>query len=316
MLRPDFQRAGYIIYSNATVKGAAMTQDVYADLLFLINFSMDYLCLYICAKVMRRKMRLPRMLIASALGGIYSVLALFLPTNSAISLIIDALVCVIICAIALSEESRRASSTLLCSFLFVGISMMMGGCMTAISNLLNRLELPLGDVESDGISTYLFAILAAAAGIISLRSGEIVSRRAAVKDCTLTVTLSGKSITLSALVDTGNLVTDPLSGKSVVIIDRERLAPLVDPSLLDAFISGDTNCEGAPRGMRIIPINTAGGRALLCALPPDGIAATVTTKKGKSLNLELDALIAPSSLKVSAAGHGAIVPSDILKIEQ
>ena len=115
-----------------------MPQDVYADLLFLINFSMDYLCLYICAKIMRRKMRLPRMLIASIIGGIYSVVSLFIPSQSIISLIIDALVCIVMCAIVFSEPSRRAASTLLCSFLYVGISMMTGGCMTAIFNLLNR----------------------------------------------------------------------------------------------------------------------------------------------------------------------------------
>ena len=292
-----------------------MTRDVYADLLFLINFSMDYLCLYVCARAMRRKIRLPRMLIAASLGGIYSVLSLFLPTSSIISLIIDALVCVVMCAITFSEEGRRASSTLLCSFLFVGISMMTGGCMTAIFNLLNRLDLPLGDIESDGISTYLFAILAAAAGIISLRSGEIVSRRAAIKDCTLTVALRGKSITLSALVDSGNLVKDPLSGKSVVIIDRTALSPLVDLSAIDSFLSGEPPNGGAPKGMRMIPINTAGGRSLLCAFPPDALSATVTTKKGKSAAVALDALIAPSDIKNSAAGHGAIIPSDIIKIE-
>ncbi len=291
-----------------------MPQDVYADLLFLINFSMDYLCLYICAKIMRRKMRLPRMLLSSAIGGIYSVVSLFLPAQSIISLIIDALVCVVMCAIVFSEPSRRASSTLLCSFLYVGISMMTGGCMTAIFNLLNRLDLPLGNVESDGISTYLFAILAAVAGIISLRSGELISHRSAIKECKLTVTLVGKQLTVQALSDSGNLVKDPLSGKNVVIIDREELSKLTDLQIFDSFVAGATNESSTIKGLRVIPINTAGGRSLLTACIPDKIEAEIVTKKGKALTIELDALIAPSDIKKSADGYGAIVPSEILKV--
>ena len=52
--------------------GLGMQIDVYADVLFLINFSMDYLCLYITARVLHRKMTLWRILSASALGGIYA----------------------------------------------------------------------------------------------------------------------------------------------------------------------------------------------------------------------------------------------------
>ncbi len=290
-----------------------MPQDVYVDLLFLINFSMDYLCLYICAKIMRRKMRLPRMLIASIIGGCYSVASLFLPTQSIISLIIDALVCVIMCAIVFSEPSRGFSSTLLCSFLFVGISMMTGGCMTAIFNLLNRLDLPLSGIESDGISTYLFAILAAAAGIISLCSGELISHRSAIKECKLTVTLGKNSLTLQALSDSGNLVKDPLSGKNVVIIDRHELSRLIAPAVFDDFASGRDNESHGLKGLRVIPINTAGGRGLLTACIPDNLEAEIVTKKGKSQTLQLDALIAPSDIKKSTEGYSAIVPSEILK---
>ena len=176
-----------------------MTQDVYVDLLFLINFSMDYLCLYICAKVLHRKANLPKMLISSAIGGIYSVVSIFLSHLPAIELIIDALVCLIMCAIVFADKGRRISSTLLCAFLFVGISMMTGGCMTAVFNLLNRLDLPLDRIDGDGISTYMFALLALIAGIISLRSGQLISRRANVKECRLNLTIGEKSLILTAV---------------------------------------------------------------------------------------------------------------------
>ena len=55
-----------------------MGGEVYADLLFLVNFSMDYLCAYLTAAMLRRRAEPWRLLISSTVGGIYAVLALFL----------------------------------------------------------------------------------------------------------------------------------------------------------------------------------------------------------------------------------------------
>lgn len=290
-----------------------MQQEVYADLLFLINFSMDYLCLYICVRILRRKMRLGRMLLAASIGGVYSVAALFLTVAAPLSLLIDVGVSLIMCAIVFSDKGRKFSSTLLCLFLFIGISMMTGGCMTAIFNLLNRLNLPLGDIETDGISTYLFAALAAIAGLISLGSGELISRRSAVKECLLTVTIDGKTLTLRALSDSGNLVKDALSGKAVILIDRAELSKITDLKQFDDFSRGIEPDPLKIRGLRLIPINTASGRGMLVAALPDKLTAEITTKKGSS-SIELDALIAPSDIQNSAAGYSAIIPAEILKL--
>lgn len=290
-----------------------MEQDVYVDLLFLINFSMDYLCLYICAKVMHRPIRLWRMLLASALGGVYSVVALFLPLSPFLDLLTDAAVCVGICAIVFSQKGRKFSSTLLCAFLFVGISMMTGGCMTAIFNLLNRLDLPITGLEADGISTYLFAIIAAVAGFISLRSSAIMSRRSSIRECILTLTMNGKSITVTAITDTGNLVKDPLSGKRIVLVDKSALSKIADVSEFDDFAGGIIRDKPTVTALRIVPIKTASGKGLLCAAQPDSLTASVTTKRGKSATLTLDALVAPSDINKSADGALAVIPAEIIK---
>ena len=53
-----------------------MRTTVYADILFVINFSMDFLILYITGRLLHEK-NIPRKLIfAAAAGGVYSVLVL------------------------------------------------------------------------------------------------------------------------------------------------------------------------------------------------------------------------------------------------
>ncbi len=290
-----------------------MQQEVYADLLFLINFSMDYLCLYICAKVMHRKMRLTRMLLAASLGGIYSVISLFMNFSPAIELSIDCLVCLIMCAIVFGERGRSAGSIFLCSFLYIGISMMMGGCMTAIFNLLNRLDLPLESIEADGISTYLFAILAAISGLIALKSGQVISRRAPIKECVLKIRISDKEALFRGFADSGNLVRDPLSNRCVIFIDRETFSKTFDLSFFDRYAKGELSPDCPYKSMRLIPIKTAAGQSVVVAASADDVLAEFESKRGKKTLLHLDALISPTDIGTSAEEYTAIIPSEILK---
>ena len=77
-----------------------MGRTVYVDLFFLINFSMDFLCFFLAGKLLERKMSLPRMLIASALGGIYANVSLLLSLGGILGVVIDVAVCMIMCLIA------------------------------------------------------------------------------------------------------------------------------------------------------------------------------------------------------------------------
>ena len=47
-----------------------MGQTVYVDLYFLINFSMDFLCFFLTAKLLDRRLGIGRGLIGAALGGL------------------------------------------------------------------------------------------------------------------------------------------------------------------------------------------------------------------------------------------------------
>ena len=291
-----------------------MVTEVYADLLFLINFSMDYLCLYICARILHRKMSLFKMVIAAAVGGVYSIISLVLDLGGAISLAIDIVVCILMCAIVFAEKSRRISSTLLCSFLFLGISMMTGGAMTAIFNLLNRLELPIDSIGEDGISPYLFAILAIISAIITLRGSDILSRKSTVTTCTLKVKIKQKEATFKALSDSGNLARDPLGGKPIIIVDRNIFSEIADLSFFDELASGKTPPNLPYRNTRIIPIKTAVASSLLVAISPDKLTVELyDSKKKRSLSSEIDALVAPSELGEVGEGCNAIVPAEILK---
>ncbi|MGN0972214.1 MAG: sigma-E processing peptidase SpoIIGA [Aristaeellaceae bacterium] len=75
---------------------------------------------------------------------------------------------------------------------------------------------------------------------------------------TVELTHMGRTITLTALVDSGNLLRDPLTGLPVIVLSRRsarRLTPLPAPGQL------------LP-GMRLISVRTAAGPALMAIFRP------------------------------------------------
>lgn len=291
-----------------------MVTEIYADLLFLINFSMDYLCLYICARILHRKMNLYKMVIASALGGIHSVVSLLIDTSGLTSILIDILICTIMCAIVFAEKKNAILSIPLYSLLFIGISMMTGGAMTAIFNLLNKLDLPIDSIDDDGVSPYIFILLALLSGVITLGTGKIFSKKTAVTTCSIRVKVNGKEAIFKALSDSGNLVRDPIGNKPIVLLDRSVLSKIVDISYFDDFTNGNLPKNLPYKNTRIVPIKTAAGSSIIVAISPDDLIAEIyDTKKKATRVLSLDALVAPSNLGSIDDGCNAIIPADILK---
>ena len=55
-----------------------MKQTLYGDVLFLVNFSMDFLTLYITALILHRSVKKRRFVLSAAIGGVYGVAACFM----------------------------------------------------------------------------------------------------------------------------------------------------------------------------------------------------------------------------------------------
>lgn len=185
--------------------------------------------------------------------------------------------------------------------------------MTAIFNMMSKMDLPLDAIESDGISTYLFAILAAIAGIISLKSGQVISRKGSVRECRLQVRFCGKDFEFSGFADSGNLVRDPISGKAVIFLDRSVVEKEQSLDFLDRYAKGELGSDFPCKSLRLISIRTASGASLAVAALPESIRLEYEDSKKRTRTIELDALISPTVIGSSAQGYNAIIPAEIIK---
>lgn len=287
--------------------------EVYADLLFLINAGMDGLCFCLSAKLLHSRLTPWRLVLGSALGGLYAVVALLFEVGRGASLFLDLGVCFLLCLLVWSGGWRRWP---LFSAVYLLISMVMGGVMTALYNWLNQAGVAawLPDGE-EGLSTWLFLLIALAGGAVSLWGGRLARRSASTTTCEVEMTLDGKAIRFVGLVDTGNLLRDPVGGRAVICVGAGVLDPILSPGLRAAVKTGGLDPgvltrDSDKRRLRLIPTSTATGTSLLVGILPDALSLTIAGRRGENTR-QVDAVVAVAPAMVDGES-GALIPSELI----
>ena len=298
-------------------KGEVMKvgQTVYADVLFLINFSMDFLVFYICAKLSRRRLDSVRCALAAAIGGVYGVATLFLPQNGFTPLICDIMSLALICGVAFYSKDIRFRDFVGRCALFAGVSAILGGIMNALYSILNRSGL--ATLEPDGgddISVWIFALIAALGGAAAVAGGKRMKHIAVAKQSSIEIGYGGKTVRLCAMTDTGNLLTDPLSGKGVAICELNAVKGIFPHELVEYWERGDIGSicalpEKIAIKLRYVPAKGALGAkgSMLTAIVPD-----IFRVIGDGKAVDADVLIAPVPRKLSAGESRALLPPGII----
>ena len=282
---------------------------VYVDLYFMVNFSMDLLCLMITAKLLHRKISRLRAIASAAIGGVYAVVALLFGFSGVMGVFLDVVAAYLLCLTAFAGRQRGLGVALRCCPVLFLTSMLVGGVMTVLYSFLNRLQLPLEALQGDGLSVWMFVLLAVVSGVATLRGGSFLGLSRKTEKVEVCAVLFGKRVTLCAMVDTGNLLRDPLSDRRVIVAELSCFADVLPPALYKALSTGCVTDwlsigENA-RLARLIPMQTASGSKMLLGLIPEKLTLT----DGKE-SYPADYLIAPTPLGSAANRFDAMIPSD------
>lgn len=203
-----------------------MEIEVYADVLFFINFTMVYFILWIVSKITRRYISKKRMLAASAGGAlIYCLLIFFVPYGKGINFltaISNILLSVFICF-----KPKRIME-LLKLFILTNISaFLLGGGGIAFFYYTSIGEY-IGNALAFGIQNlsikllllffFLFYIVL---NFIFIKYKELIQEKQSFAD--LRIKLNNKKLEFRALIDTGNSMKEPCENKAVIIAEFEGL---------------------------------------------------------------------------------------------
>ena len=291
-----------------------MEQTVYVDIYFLINFSMDFLGLFLASRLLSRRASLLRIALAAVFGGAYACLALFLSLESIsgiLSFFADALACVSMAFIAIFYK-RAKRGVLSFSVVFGAVSLLLGGAMTALFYAFNKIGVDkwfsLGGEADDSVSVWLFVILAFLSGIIALLGGNFLKNKGLRRRGLLEVEYQGRRASVACLCDSGNLLREPISGLPCVLVELDALDGVFSASFRTSVKKRDIISLSSHEASRIrmILARSVSGDSLLFGMRVDSLR--IDMGKGAT---EVEAYLAFSVERISADGVKALVPSEL-----
>lgn len=235
--------------------------EIYADLYFLANASMDLAALFAAGSLLRMPLRPARLFAGALLGGGYALLALLLP-GGWWQLPAAAAAGLLLCRV--SYRTRTVRQYFLASLLFFSLSLLLGGIVTAVCTLLGAGGI-LPPAGSGGSILYPAALLLA---LLCRRLGRGLHRDTACHTAKAELTLLDKTLTVEGLLDTGNLLREPFGGRAVVILSEDAAEALLPAGVNTRMLLREQ--DELPRALRsrlrMLPIRTVGGRRLLPGL--------------------------------------------------
>ena len=200
---------------------------VYADLAFALNAVIDYLLLLSGARLSGGLIRRRRLAAAALLGGLYAAAALF-PQLGFLKQGALRVVCLTaMLLIAFGAEGRLAKRALYVLGVSSAFSGLVLGCIRLFGTGL--LVLPGGAYYPVSFSALL---LLAAVGYLAVRLAATgFAGHAGRRVLPLKLFCADRSVTLRALVDTGNTLRDGVTGSAVIVADWTAAAALLPGAL-------------------------------------------------------------------------------------
>ena len=247
-----------------------MVKTIYVDILFLINFIINYLLLFTTARITILPFSRPKLILSAGFGALYAVLS-FLPSFPFLLFfpvkLLSGLAMILI-AFGKKLILKAYLTFLTVSLAFAGIALLAPHTFSQISGGVYYIHLSLPTLL---ISSFLaYALL----HIVFLRRG-----RENKKLCKVIIRNGDVEILLNALLDTGNSLRDPATNAEVIISDFESLSPLLpkrDSEILrehqvKGFSLALDKLSDAPR-FRLIPYKTVGvSFSLMLTFTPDEV---------------------------------------------
>lgn len=241
---------------------------IYLDVVIIENLIMNSIIMYATAIITKSKIKHIRILISSLIGAIYSVLSYI--SNLAIfsNLFTKILLSIIMVYIAFNPKDIKILGKI--TLLFYLTSFVFGGVAFAMiyivkpQNILMKDGLFLGTYPLKTI--FLGAIVAS---IILITGFKVVKSKFSKKDmfCNINIKIQGKEKNIKVMVDTGNLLKDPISGMPVIVIEHTELYDILPKEILnnlEKILGGDL--EEIPENikneylskLRVIPYSSLG----------------------------------------------------------
>ena len=253
---------------------------IYLDIVILENIIMNYIILYATGIINKNEITIRRIFLASILGSAYAVTTYLSIIQGALNTILKILLSVAMVYIAFKPKNYK----LMCKnlLLFYLTSFALGGCAFFLLYYIRPQDVLMRNGVLVGTYPIKIAILGGILGAIiitiafKIRKGKI-SKEDMFFD--IEVFFKEKSIKVKAMLDTGNLLKDPITGIPVIVVEKNEMISILSEKIinnLDEILQGKKSdsieSEYISR-FRVIPFSSLGKQnGMLLGFRPDKVS--------------------------------------------
>jgi len=240
---------------------------LYIDVFFFLNFLMDYISLYITARIISEKTKVIKLLFSAFTGAAYSVIIIFFEIYWIILFFLNLSVMLVMCRIAFGKSEKKQFLRRSC-FLFL-TSALIGGFISALYNMAGFLN------DNQRITISVIVVLFSFCYTVWSSFALSVKINSHLLKVDYYLYFLGRRHRLNAFVDSGNMLFEPVKNYPVIIVRADSLNYRDEESFINEIIRLGVSST-------VIPIKTAAGEKSLFVFFPEKIILI----KGKIVNEE------------------------------
>lgn len=270
---------------------------IYVDVLIATNIIINYFLLLISARLDRREFSSLRIILASLLGGIFSLYILLELNSTVIDIFVKAVCCLAMVLTAFGYKSLK--NFLRSSFFLLLSSMIFAGSMYLVCSFYKNSVIVVNNSTVYFNVSVVMLIICAVAVYFIVSVILYFTHKKALKDkiCKISVWFGGYNAELTGFFDTGNSLTDNFSDNAVILVDK------------NFFVSQNTATEEFyKKRYRILPCKTVNGSGILEGFRADKMVLFLENENREFIN----PLVMFSKTKLKD-GFNAVLNTDILE---
>ena len=207
---------------------------IYIDIVLIENLIMNYIILFTTAVVLKIKVNHIRLILASLLGAGYSIIAYMGIIKVYSSIILKIILSVLIIYIAFNPQNiKKMCKDLL---LFYLVSFVFGGAAFALIYIIKPQNILMKNGLFLGTYTLKTVMLGAiVAFCIIIGAFAIIKNKISKKDmfCEIEILINQKKIKTKAMIDTGNMLKEPITNVPVIVVEHILLYSCMPKEILN-----------------------------------------------------------------------------------
>jgi len=216
---------------------------IYMDIVLIENLIMNYIILYATGIILKNNIKHIRLILASLLGAIYSVVSYMSILEIYSNIILKIILSIIIVYIAFNPQTwKKMWKDIL---LFYLTSFVFGGAAFALIYVLKPQEILMRNGLFLGTYPLKTVFLGGGVAFFVIIAGfSVVKTKLSKKDmfCEIEVEINKKTIKTKVMIDTGNLLKEPITNTPVIVLEHTLLYYCMPKEILnnlEMILGGD-----------------------------------------------------------------------------